>query len=263
VPGLRERLYGNFRIDVGVFVAEMNRMGSPKTDWMNEYNCQLRRTQATRSSDQPQAEWWPIAEASITTRSVRFLDNVALPWLDRYPDKPAIIAAFQELGSLALGMGPAGGLDIADLCAALGRHDDAREILRAYVCRPLGRGGHRDRVHEYLTERGYPDLADLSRRQLAKRERVQSVRDLNVNVRIHWRDRPWGHVTGTLPADTVVQIDEDPAIGEQFVHSAPINYDEMAVHLVPESIRADNDFADYSVRVEFADVGRDWQRVAG
>jgi hypothetical protein len=30
VPGLRERLYGSFRIDVGVFVAEMNRMGSPK-----------------------------------------------------------------------------------------------------------------------------------------------------------------------------------------------------------------------------------------
>jgi hypothetical protein len=87
---------------------------------VNEYNRQLRRTQATRSSDQPQAEWWPSAEASITTRSVRFLDNVALPWLDRYPDKPAIIAAFHELGSLALGMGTAGGLDIADLCAALG-----------------------------------------------------------------------------------------------------------------------------------------------
>ena len=66
-----------------------------------------------------------------------------------------------------------------------------------------------------------------------------------------------------IPAETVVQIDDDPATGEQFAYSAPINYDELATALVPDAIRADRDYADYSVRVEFADVGHLWQRVAG
>ena len=47
VPGLRERLYGHFRLDFGVWVPEITRGGTPKSNWVNEYNCDLRMTMAS------------------------------------------------------------------------------------------------------------------------------------------------------------------------------------------------------------------------
>jgi hypothetical protein len=44
VPGLRERIYGSFRLDFGVYVPEMQRSHTPRSAWINEYDCQLRRT---------------------------------------------------------------------------------------------------------------------------------------------------------------------------------------------------------------------------
>jgi hypothetical protein len=44
MPGLRERLYGKFRLDFGVHIPEIRRMGAPVPGWINEYNCQLRQT---------------------------------------------------------------------------------------------------------------------------------------------------------------------------------------------------------------------------
>jgi len=34
IPGLRDRQYGSFRLDFGVYVPEMNRSGIPRSDWM-------------------------------------------------------------------------------------------------------------------------------------------------------------------------------------------------------------------------------------
>lgn len=57
VPGLRERLYGLFRLDFGVYVPEMTRSGAPRTAWINEYNCHLRRTVGDLLPDQTGSFW--------------------------------------------------------------------------------------------------------------------------------------------------------------------------------------------------------------
>ena len=42
VPGLVPDLYGRFRVNLGVYVPEMNRMSSPRSRWINDYDCHLR-----------------------------------------------------------------------------------------------------------------------------------------------------------------------------------------------------------------------------
>lgn len=64
VPGLRERRYGTFRLDFGVYVPEMTRSSPPRSGWVNEYNCDLRQTigQLTRGDDQGDW-WWPLSDS--------------------------------------------------------------------------------------------------------------------------------------------------------------------------------------------------------
>lgn len=54
-------------------------------------------------------------------------------------------------------MSPAGGLDIADMYAGLGRESDARRTLERYVERPV-LINHASYLKEYLVERGHEDL---------------------------------------------------------------------------------------------------------
>jgi hypothetical protein len=63
VLGLRERRYGNFRLDFGVYVPEVKRGGGPTTGWINEYNCHLRRTigQLMTGSDRSDL-WWSLTD---------------------------------------------------------------------------------------------------------------------------------------------------------------------------------------------------------
>jgi len=155
VPGLRERRYGGFRLDFGVWVPEMGRMGRPKSEWINEYNCQLRATigQVTGAND----FWWKLADVEAATKAQVALREHGLPWLDRFPSKEAIFTAFEELVALGIGMSPAGGLDIADMYVGLGRESDARRTLERYVERPV-LINHASYLKEYLVERGHEDL---------------------------------------------------------------------------------------------------------
>lgn len=158
VPGLRERLYGTFRIDVGVWLPEMKRMGTPRSDWINEYNCHLRRTigQLMRPDDRGDL-WWPLFDPDAAAVAKAALLGHALPWLARFPSKESVIESFERDGPLTMGMGPAGGLEIADLYGALGRCDDERRTLETYVTRGVLKS-HAVYLEKYLVERGYPDL---------------------------------------------------------------------------------------------------------
>lgn len=158
VPGLRERLYGSFRLDFGVHVPAMSRMGSPRSAWINEYDCQLRRTMGQLlSPDSPGDLWWSLDRPYASTDAHRVLTEVGVPWLDRFPSSDAIFTAFEQEGPLALGMGPAGSLDIADLYRSIGRHDDERRVLDDYVGRPV-RPGHASYLRDYLERRGHEEL---------------------------------------------------------------------------------------------------------
>ncbi len=158
VPGLRQRRYGSFRVDFGVYVPEMNRGGSPQSAWINEYNCHLRRTMGQlMSPEAPGDLWWELDDPSAAADTHRVLAEHGLPWLDRFPDRQAVLAAFRREGPLPLGMPPAGALDIADLYRAIGEHSEEERVLRDYLGKPVRRN-HAPYLHDYLVRTGHADL---------------------------------------------------------------------------------------------------------
>lgn len=158
VPGLRERLYGSFRLEFGVYVPEMTRSQRPHSAWINDYDCHLRRTAGKLLPGSQDDLWWRLDDPASLDEARRALLDVGLPWLDHFPGREAVLNAFHTFGPLALGMGPAGPLDIADLYRSTGRYDEERRILERYVSRPVLRS-HAAYLAEYLTGHGHGDLA--------------------------------------------------------------------------------------------------------
>ena len=158
VPGLRERRYGTFRLDFGVYVPEMTRSSPPRSGWINEYNCDLRRTigQLTRGNDQGDW-WWRLSDNEAEGVAMAALVEHGLPWLDQFPDHEAVLDGFRAVGPLGIGMSPAGPLDVAQMLAGLGRRAEARAVLERYVRQPVN-AGHAAYLVDYLPSIGHADL---------------------------------------------------------------------------------------------------------
>ena len=157
VPGLRERLYGSFRIDFGVYVPEMTRMHTPREGWINEYECHLRRTVGHLLPNQESGFWWKLDDPRASVEAGQALEKYGLPWLGRFPNRETVLEAFEAAGPFPLGLSPAGALDIADVYRAIGRTADERRTLEHYVSRPVLRG-HASYLADYLAARGHDDL---------------------------------------------------------------------------------------------------------
>ncbi|MCJ1700419.1 DUF4304 domain-containing protein [Rathayibacter festucae] len=154
IRGLRERLYGTFRIEFGVHVPSMNRLHTPRSSWINDYNCHLRRTMGELMDPNSSGLWWPLDDPDATVNAAAVVRDLGLPWLDRHSTARSITAAFEQDPA---SVRPAGELDIADLYRARGDEAQARRIIERHVATP-----HRRRyigtVTRYLELRGYPDL---------------------------------------------------------------------------------------------------------
>lgn len=158
VPGLRKRHYGTFRLDFGVWAAEMTHSGSPKGDWVNEYDCQLQRTIGQlQHPDHGGDFWWPLDDSAAGHARQGLIEH-GLPWLDQFRSKIFVLEAFESRGALALGMSPAGPLDNAELYAGMGRTTEALRLLREYVEEPK-MAGHAEHLRRYPTKLGHSDLA--------------------------------------------------------------------------------------------------------
>jgi hypothetical protein len=160
VPGLRERRYGSFRIDLGVYVPEMTRSHVPRSDWINEYDCHLRRTIGQLLPGSGDDLWWKLDDAGASAAAGLVLEQFGLPWLAHFRNRQSVLDAFESSGGLPLGMGPAGALDIADLYRAVGRPEDERRTLERYVAQPALRT-HAEYLTGYLEQRGHGDLAPM------------------------------------------------------------------------------------------------------
>lgn len=158
VPGLRERRYGTFRLDFGVYIPEVTRSGTPRSDWINEYNCHLRRTIGRLAGGADAGDWWwPLSDPNAETVARSALTEHGLPWLDQFPDYEAVVRAFRSVGPLGIGMSPAGPLDVAQMLDALGRHEETRAVLEGYVDEPVNQS-HAYYLAEYLPKIGHADL---------------------------------------------------------------------------------------------------------
>lgn len=82
-----------------------------------------------------------------------------LPWLGQFQTRDDVVRRFLSDGPIVIGMTAAGGLDIAELLAAVGREDEARAVLEAYVAAPVLRS-HAGYLADYVPRIGHPDLVD-------------------------------------------------------------------------------------------------------
>lgn len=163
VPGLRERLYGSFRVDLGVRVSEITRGKQAKHPgaWVNEYDCDLRVGLTQVMTGEFGSAWWSLDDPSSATFARTGLLESGLPWLDQFEDQGAVVAAFERAKEpWEVGMTPAAGLDIAQIHAAQGRTADERRTLERYVATPV-HAAHAEYLRDYLPTVGHPDLVAI------------------------------------------------------------------------------------------------------
>lgn len=164
VPGLVANLHGRYRINLGVHVPGMNRMGPPRSSWINDYNCQMRWVLGdflAGGFDQ----WWDLRDRLSVEEVSQALTEQALPHLDQFSCVEEVLDAYRQQGARAFGpiASPAVALDVADLLIARRRRDDAERLLQSYVeSVNLGdHAGHKAYLREYLIERDFESLARL------------------------------------------------------------------------------------------------------
>jgi hypothetical protein len=100
---------------------------------------------------------WRLDDGEANALARAALVDHGLPWLDRFPDKEHLLARFYASGPVAIGMSPAGDLDIAELLVALGRPEEATQVLERYVGRAMPRS-HAEYLAEYLPKVGHAEL---------------------------------------------------------------------------------------------------------
>ncbi|MGA0568376.1 DUF4304 domain-containing protein [Rathayibacter sp. KR2-224] len=163
VPGLVPDLYGRYRVNLGVYVPEMNRTASPRSTWINDYNCQLRwglGDFVPGNFDQ----WWDLRDRLSVEEVSRVLAADALPHLDQFDSAERVLAAWEEHGPR--GFGPitpkAAALDVADLLIARNQRNDAERLLKSYVdeVSRADHAGHKEYLRKYLAERDFASLAE-------------------------------------------------------------------------------------------------------
>jgi Domain of unknown function (DUF4304) len=163
VPGLLPDLYGRFRVNLGVYVPAMNRMGSPRSNWINDYNCKLRWGLGDfmpGGFDQ----WWDLRDRLALEEVTEVLFKRGLPHLDGFRDSESVLAAYAADGARAFGpiASVAVALDIADLLLSRGEREEAETLLTTYVS-DVAAGdhrGHKEYLRGYLTQRGFERLGD-------------------------------------------------------------------------------------------------------
>lgn len=160
VPGLRERRYGTFRQDFGVYVPEMNRSHVPRSEWINQYDCSVRATIGQLVTGEWKDLWWDLDAPDAEGVARDALSDFGLPWLDSFPDQESIVSAYRSGGIAALWGTPATPLDIATLLANLGRDGEARVVVESYVVKPV-HVGHAEYLRGWLNRSGYSDLVPL------------------------------------------------------------------------------------------------------
>lgn len=102
IPGRRERRYGQFRLDFGVYVPEMNRTHTPRSDWINDYDCSLRASIGQLMTGEWRDLLWDLHDPGAEQTAAAALREHGLPWLDEFQDQESIISAFRSAGAAAL-----------------------------------------------------------------------------------------------------------------------------------------------------------------
>ena len=156
--GLPGDLYGQFTINLGVYVHEMAITEVERRDgWINDYNCQLRR-RIGQLLTPPVDTWWSVSDVHAAHRAAdEALDTAGLPWLNELQSREAILRAYEKWGRFGVGLPPAGPVRIAWLLRA-SDPKAAEAVLRDYLAEGDKSPAHLEWLEKTLASAGLGHL---------------------------------------------------------------------------------------------------------
>ena len=103
VPGLRESLYGDFTINLGVHLPQVFELETPDVPpvFLQEYDCQIRIRLGQLLTDGVDV-WWSATD-SVEETAARFpglVEKFALPFLERFRTQEDVINEWRNAGEL-------------------------------------------------------------------------------------------------------------------------------------------------------------------
>lgn len=102
IPGLRENLYGQFTINMGVFVPELyqKKYNQKSKDFVQEFDCEIR----TRLSQKVFGEdkWFPLTSDFRKTSDfiIEKLKSNGQKWFDRFTDRKKIVTELTQTNAI-------------------------------------------------------------------------------------------------------------------------------------------------------------------
>jgi len=160
IPGLRPNLYGLFAVNLGVYVPQMGDEPKRERNWVNEYDCHLRKRLGELVPPGHHDLWWSLDEPEVAAPDVKAaLAEHGLPWLEGLSSRESVLDGFYLLGSEALGMAPRARIDIARLHLAMGDEAAADRELTLHWNDELA-PSHRDYFLGVLKELGRTYVID-------------------------------------------------------------------------------------------------------
>jgi hypothetical protein len=154
--------YGTFTVNLGVYVPELEALmfalagnPPPPTTFIPEHRCHVRQRLGHLVSDDDM--WWrldlPVAELGLLMTEL--IRSHGIPFLDRFPERDAIFAQWEEDAALVPSLHPAR-LQLAVIAFHRGDETRARELLQAHYdetvlhARHPGHQKYVERVAAYL-----------------------------------------------------------------------------------------------------------------
>jgi hypothetical protein len=152
-PPIRVNLYGQFTVNLGVWVPEVSEyhLVGPKKDNVQEYHCQIRARLGYLDS-LAEDTWWPLDErwASSASQILQRLQERGLPFLEGFASRDQIVANWVSLCDNHP-VDSAARVVVAIIEAVRGRRSAAQELLEEQYRRSEHKG-HREYL-EKLADR--------------------------------------------------------------------------------------------------------------
>jgi hypothetical protein len=134
IAGLRENLHGLFAVNLGVYVPEVAEKhgGGRAKSWVQEYHCGVRARLGELVGEGKEVWWHARAEEAVIADVRRCLEEVGLPFLDRFATRDKILLEW-EGRSENMGASSPPRLVLAIILAERGRQEEAHRLLAQQV----------------------------------------------------------------------------------------------------------------------------------
>ncbi|MCH8148422.1 MAG: DUF4304 domain-containing protein [Planctomycetes bacterium] len=150
IPGLRESLYGQFTVNLGVFIPEVFTLENdqPPPKFLQEYHCEIRKrlVELANGSD----VWWSATTATEETAAEfpRLFQEYALPFFARFTSHQMVLDEWKSHGELPLLTPGRSSLAAAAILMSQGNAADATAALQNAIAVSPDHKGFQEYVHE-------------------------------------------------------------------------------------------------------------------